>query len=189
MRNAQPLPAGPFDIIYADPPWHYYGDPDKDQAAGKHYRLMRSHQISALPVRAIAADRAVLFLWATCPKLDVALDVMAVWQFHFRGVAWVWVKTRRDGGIIHGQGIRPSVVKPTTELVLVGSTVSRGRPLPILTESMGQVVLAPRGEHSEKPEQVRRNIERLYGERRRVELFARTTAPGWVTWGDEIGAA
>ena len=25
------FPSGPFDVIYADPPWLYYGDPNKDQ--------------------------------------------------------------------------------------------------------------------------------------------------------------
>lgn len=175
-----------YEIIYADPPWSYYGDPNKDQAAGKHYRLMDRQEIAAIAVRAMAADRAVLFLWATCPRLHDAMYVMAQWGFYFRGVAWVWVKTRNDGGIIAGQGIRPSIVKPTTELVLAGSMTAKGRPLPLLTESMGQVVLAPRGRHSEKPAIIRDNIVKLYGDRPRVELFARDRVPGWDCWGDEV---
>lgn len=102
------------------------------------------------------------------------------------------VKTTKSGAIIHGQGIRPCITKPTTELVLAGSTSPRGRPLPILDEGMGQVVLAPRpgpagGRHSAKPEQIRANIERLYGNGyRRIELFTRERAPGWVSWGNQL---
>jgi N6-adenosine-specific RNA methylase IME4 len=49
---------------------------------------------------------------------------------------------------------------------------------------MGQYVFAQRGEHSEKPDIVRKNIEDLLGERSRLELFARKEFEGW----DSIGA-
>jgi N6-adenosine-specific RNA methylase IME4 len=47
------------------------------------------------------------------------------------------------------------------------------------------VVLAPVGEHSAKPEEVRRRIERLYGGPY-LELFGRKLVPGWTVWGNEI---
>ena len=109
------LPAGPFDVILADPPWSYYGSPTKDQAAGKHYRCLTPAELAALPVRELAAPRAVLFCWATGPKLAEAADLLRAWRFRYVGVAFVWVKTRADGTPIAGQGIRPTLVKPTTE--------------------------------------------------------------------------
>jgi N6-adenosine-specific RNA methylase IME4 len=51
-----------------------------------------------------------------------------------------------------------------------------------------QPVLAPVGEHSEKPEEVRRRIERLFPGPY-LELFARKPVPGWTTWGNEIPRA
>ena len=185
MSDHIAFPSGPFDVIYADPPWLYYGDPNKDQAAGKHYPLMSTEDIAALPVREIAAKRAVLFLWATGPRLPEAIAVMRAWGFHYRGVAYVWVKTRLDGGIISGQGVRPTFTKPTTEFVLVGSTNARGRAFPLLTQAQGQVVLAPRGRHSQKPEIVRDRIVELVGDRPRIELFARQRVDGWQAWGNE----
>ena len=181
-----PFPAGRYDVIYADPPWPYYGDPAKDQAAGKHYPLMSVAAIAALPVGQIAARPAALFLWATSPRLPEALEVMAAWGFAYRGIAYVWVKTTKDGRIISGQGIRPTFVKATTEYVLVGSTCARGRPIPLLTEGQGQVVLAPRGRHSEKPAVIRDRIVELLGDRPRIELFARTRVAGWDAWGNEL---
>lgn len=176
-----------YRVVLADPPWSYYGDGDKPQAAGKHYDLMPTSAICALPVREHVAEPAALFLWATAPKLPDAIEVMRAWGFYYRGVAYVWVKTASDGRIIHGQGVRPTFVKPTTEYVLVGSTTKKGRPLPLLTEGQGQVVLAPRpgGKHSAKPPEIRRRIVELLGDLPRVELFARDKEKGWDVWGNQ----
>ena len=179
---------GPFSVVYADPPWTYYGDPNKDQACGKHYACMTDADLEALPVRDICAARAVVFLWATCPRLDAGIRLLQAWGLHYRGVPFVWVKTRKDGGIIGGQGIRPTLTKPTVEMVLAGCTTAKGRTLPILDEGMPQVVLAPRGRHSAKPAEVRDRIVRLMGDVPRVELFARERVQGWEAWGNEVEA-
>lgn len=181
-----PLPPGPYDIVYADPPWHYYGSPIKDAAAAKHYPLVTLDELAMLPVRKIMAKRAALFLWATCARLDFALKLIEAWNLTYRGVAYVWVKTNRRGGIIAGQGVLPTFTKPTSELLLVATTISTGRPFPILDLAQAQVVLHPRGAHSEKPAIFRQNIEQLCGDRARIELFARTPAAGWDTWGAEV---
>lgn len=177
-----------YNIVYADPPWSYYGDPNKDQAAGKHYKLMSDNEIWSMPVRKICSEKAVLFLWATSPRLDAAIETVKRWGFHYRGIAWVWVKTTNAGKIINGQGVRPSFVKPTVELVLVGSTEKKGRTFPLLTESMSNVILAarPNNKHSKKPEIFRQMITDLLGDRKRIELFARNSAPGWDLFGNEV---
>jgi len=177
----------PYQVILADPPWAYSGDPNKDQAAGKHYALLSTEDIvSTVPMRTLLAKEGVLYLWATSPKLDQAFRCGEAWGLRYIGVAFVWVKTTKEGKIIHGQGVRPTVTKPTTELVLAFSYTKRGRPLPILDESVGQVVTAPRGRHSEKPSEVMRRIELLHGDVRRLELFARSERPEWDAWGNEV---
>jgi N6-adenosine-specific RNA methylase IME4 len=105
------LPEGPYDIVYADPPWWHYGAPDKPAAAGKHYRLMPTAEIAALPIRSIVARRAALFLWATGSTLAAGLEVMKARGFHHRGNAYVWVKTTRAGvlGMITSSG--PTVIR------------------------------------------------------------------------------
>lgn len=180
-----PLPAGPYDIVYADPPWYYYGSPIKDAAAAKHYPLMSQDELAELPVRRIMAKKAALFLWATCPRLDFAINLIAKWQLHYRGVAYVWVKTNGRGQIIRGQGVPPTFTKPTTELLLAATTTPTGRPFPLLNLGQGQVVLHERTRHSRKPAIFRTLIEDLSGDRPRIELFARETACGWDSWGAE----
>jgi N6-adenosine-specific RNA methylase IME4 len=188
-RSWDDLPLNSYQIVYADPPWDYYGDPNKSQAAGKHYSLMTLEELSALPVASIMAKRSILLLWATCPKLDVAIDLIRAWKLTYRGVFHNWVKTTKAGKIITGQGARPSFTKPTSELLLVASTVPKGRPLQILDEGMAQVVPAPRpgNIHSRKPSVCRTNIDDLYGpDVRKIELFARTAHPGWDAWGNQV---
>jgi hypothetical protein len=64
---------------------------------------------------------------------------------------------------------------------------TRGNPLR-LSKDVHQVVIAPVGEHSQKPDEVYRRIERLYPGPY-LELFARKPRDGWTTWGNEIPPA
>ena len=179
--------SGPYDLAVADPPWPFYGDPNKMAAAGKHYNLMSLDEIAAVPVPAILAKRAAVFLWATCPRLPDAIQTLDAWKLFYRGVAYVWIKTTKKGVPIGPQGIPPTFVKPVCELLLVGTTNKLGRPFPILTSKARQLVYAPRGKHSEKPAIFRDLIVELCGDRPRIELFARQSVEGWNTWGLEAG--
>jgi N6-adenosine-specific RNA methylase IME4 len=181
-----PLPANRYDIAYVDPPWHYYGSPIKDAAAAKHYPLMTLEELAQIDVRRLLNKRAAMFLWATCPRLNYAIDLLREWKLHYRGVAYVWVKVGKSGRIINGQGVPPTFTKPTTELLLAATTMPTGRPFPLLDLAQAQVVLAPRGAHSEKPGVFREAIERLCGDRPRIELFARARTPNWDAWGAEV---
>ncbi len=180
------LLAGKYDIAYGDPPWPHYGDPNKDAAAGKHYDLMTIAEIHALPVRALFKREGAAFIWATCPRLDLAVDAIRAWGLYYRGVAFVWVKTRKDGQPIGAQGIPPTGTKPTTELCLLATTCKRGRPFKLLSAKVSQTIFAPRsGGHSSKPPETRDRIVELYGDRPRLELFARTAVDGWDRWGNQ----
>lgn len=196
-------PKNKYRIVMADPPWLYHGDPNKDQAAGKEYDCMTLEEICALPVKSLLLKPGVVFCWATGPRLHYAVKALEAWGLHYRGVAYVWVKTSQAGKVIHGQGVRPTITKPTTEYVLAATTCKTGRPLPLLTEAQGQVLFSPCGEecegeplfaarpgneHSVKPALVRERIEELYGKDvPRIELFARTAPEGWDVWGKEAG--
>lgn len=177
-----------FSIILCDPPWSYFGDSSKDQAAGKHYTLMDEEALSALPVKSIATKPCVLFMWATGPKLDQAFRVAEKWGFHYRGMAYIWIKTKKsDLSVpVGARGVRPSFVKPITEFVLVFSTNKKGRTFKLLTEKQKQLIFAPIAEHSRKPADVRERIVELLGDLPRIELFARESAPGWSSWGNEV---
>lgn len=172
-----------YEIVLADPPWPYYGDPDKDGAAGKEYPLMTMAEICALPVRPLFGKSGALLLWATSTKMHLACQAIEAWGLHFRTVVYVWRKTRQDGAPIDGQGVMPTFTKPTCEFLLGATVEAEGRPFPILSLNQAQVIEHPRLGHSVKPPIFKDRILELCGDRPRIELFARESTHGFDTWG------
>ncbi len=166
-----PLPAGRFELIYADPPWQL-GSPNSDYAPENYYPTLSLEEIKALSVP--SADAAVLFLWAVNCALPSALEVMSAWGFSYRSNL-VWVK----------QGIGLGTwVRHRHELLLVG--IKGGFPPPAPTLRPDSVIEAARRRHSEKPVSVYELLERSYPKAKRLELFARSLRPGWSVWGNEV---
>jgi N6-adenosine-specific RNA methylase IME4 len=61
-----------------------------------------------------------------------------------------------------------------------------GGGLPVKDKGVPRLIVSPVGRHSQKPEEARIRIERLFGDVRRVELFARSRRPGWEAWGNQV---
>ena len=170
-----PPPEGPFDLIYADPPWQL-GHPDSRYAPENHYPCMPLEEIKALTVP--AADNAVLFLWAVNQLLPEALEVIAAWGFGYvANLAWV----------------KPSIglgvwTRNRHELLLVGRRGKLSPPEP--DERPDSVIEAKRGRHSAKPESVYALIETGYPTLSKLELFHRgRPRPGWTAWGNQTDNA
>ena len=178
------LPAGPFSVIYADPPWAWSKAPLKNRGRArtveKEYSTLQLDDITALPVNSVAATDSVLFLWATGPKLPLALTVMAAWGFSYKTIGFTWVKeNRKSPGLFMGMGF---FTRANSELCLVGARGSLKRQ----NAGVRQVITAPVSEHSRKPTEARDRITRLYGDVPRLEMFARERVPGWTSWGDQV---
>jgi len=175
------LPDGRFGVIYADPPWHFTTRSPKGQgrSASRHYKTMTLREIMDMPVSGISADDCALFMWAIDPMLPHALQVIEAWGFQYKTVAFTWVKENRaSDGYFTGMGYW---TRANPEMCLLAT---RGRPRR-LARDVRQLVMAPRGRHSEKPEEVARRIERLVPGPY-CELFARRKRDGWTVWGNEI---
>jgi N6-adenosine-specific RNA methylase IME4 len=175
-HQAPPLPDGKFDVILADPPWHFSNsDSGFGSAPESHYPTMQTQEICAMGVRAIASDRSVLFLWACSGMLPDALEVMSAWGFEYKS-SIIWFKPNHTGMGYY--------VRTAHELLLIGT---RGSMLPDAYRPES-VVTAPRGEHSEKPAEFYDLIEQMYPGQgvRRVELFARGTRAEWKSWGNAV---
>lgn len=186
MEHWQDLPTKPYDVVLADPPWSYYGQQDKWTAAAKFYPTAPDDVIVTLPMHDLLTKNGILFLWTTSPKLDVAMECLKAWRLYYRGIAFNWVKCRKDGRPIGAQGIRPSIIKPTAEYVIAASKVAKGRPLKLHNEGVPNVILAPKREHSQKPDEIHDYIETMYPENSKLELFARSSRRGWDVWGNEV---
>ncbi|WP_228282516.1 MT-A70 family methyltransferase [Rubrobacter tropicus] len=175
LREAPPLDRR-YEVLVADPPWKYSFSTSDSRRVENQYPTMRLEEIKALEVPA-EAD-AVLFLWATSPKLTEALEVMEAWGFDYR-TCMVWVKNRIGMGYYARQ---------QHELVLIGK---RGNPpVPEPSDRPSSVFYGDRKNHSAKTENFYKVIERMYQDESKVELFARGARPGFDAWGNEVlGAA
>lgn len=162
-----------FGTVYADPPWPY-GNQGTRAATRKHYKQhneLTVEDICNLPVAGLAAENAHCHLWTTNGFLREAFDVMAAWGFTYKS-CFVWVKP--DFGI-------GNYWRVGHEFMLFGI---KGK-APFGDNSQQSWLYESAGEHSVKPEKIRRIIERCSpGEY--LELFARREVPGWTVWGNEI---
>jgi N6-adenosine-specific RNA methylase IME4 len=184
---AIPPQAGAYRAIYADPPWRFstYSDKGKGRSAEAHYDCMSLPEIKAMPVRDWAAPDAVLFLWTTDPMLQHGLEVLAAWGFKYKTVAFYWVKLNKGQGgmfltprdFFTGMGFW---TRANPELCLLGT---RGHPRR-RNGDVAKLLLAPRREHSRKPEAAYERIERLV-DGPYLELFARAGKTGWDQLGDQ----
>jgi N6-adenosine-specific RNA methylase IME4 len=170
-----------FSVIYADPPWQFnvYSGEGKDRSADRHFDTMSLEQIAALPVPDLAAQDCVLLMWGVWPEMPGALATVTAWGFEYKTCGFLYVKQNKSGnGIFTGLGYW---TRANTEPCLLATRGSPER----LEKDVKQVVLAPVGRHSEKPDEVHDRIERfLPGPY--IELFARAPRKGWTTWGNEI---
>jgi len=195
------LRPGAYGAILADPPWRFKtwgipvwnGEYRKDGTKIKSpprkidYPTMDIDAIAALRVRELAAEDCVLFMWCIWTVLPDALTIIESWGFKYKTCGFDWVKAHagqidlfRDDIDAHmGMGYW---TRANTEPCLLAT---RGKPKR-LNADVRQGIIAPRREHSRKPEGIHARIERLVAGPY-VELFARERRPGWDAWGNEVG--
>ena len=171
--HSTPELTGKYRVIYADPPWSY-GDkaPSYPGVAENHYPTMTLAELCDLPVKDIADDNAVLFMWTTSPLLEDSFEVINAWGFKYKA-SFIWDKVKHNMG--HYNSVRH-------ELLLI---CTRGSCTPDSSKLYDSVVSEERAEHSKKPETFRKIIDDLYPRGSRVELFARSPADGWEVWGNQ----
>lgn len=176
-----PLPEGKYRVLYADPPWQYsspqHTTEEQETVLETHYPTMTLEEIGSLPIKNIAHEDSVLFLWITSPLIFQAKEIIVAWGFEYKA-NFIWDKIK------HNVGYYNSV---RHELLLIATC---GFCLPDSKKLHDSVVSIERTEHSRKPEYFRRVIDKMYippkGRNDRIELFARDKLPKhWDSWGNE----
>jgi len=138
-----PFPNKKYQIIYADCPWSYkVWSEDKKVAQGTakaHYQTMKLEDICNLPIQSITGENCKLFLWATPPCLQEALEVMEAWDFEYKTIVFCWVKTNpKSGTPFFGIG---HWTASNCELVLAG--LKKGGKLDRKSKSISQIIMSP----------------------------------------------
>ena len=184
-----------YKIIYADPPWdikfgidtHRERRKSTNSSAGgwisecnMEYATMSLDQIKELPVKALADNNSVLFLWVINKYISAGYDVANSWGF--KPVALLtWAKTPR------GLGLGGTFVQTTEHLLFCrkGSLRAKHR-IDTTWWNWKHPMKGTGSKHSRKPPEVYSLLDDLYGDLPRIELFARQRVEGWDCWGNEV---
>ncbi len=180
------MPRSAFPIGYADPPWQQEAWSDETgQDKGLMYPSMPLDEIKEL----CAGDKspftpdAVLWLWVPFNRIDDGIDVLQAWGFeHVSAIVW----DKIDIGM--GRWVRDRA-----EMVLIGK---RGKIslAPEMGTQPASLYSEKKGEHSRKPVWFAEQLDGLYPDLPKLELFQRKESlvegdirlsGKWSFWGFE----
>ena len=203
-----PLPEGKYGHIVEDPGWDFDNNigGSGGSSASIQYRTMPTPDIARIPVRGIAADNAVLYMWSTNqhlvtgtmllseflsiaygidvdigPSIKVQSDALAVMichGFHPKHII-TWEKIGRTGWAGYS-------FSNVTEHLLVGT---RGSVRPFGLKDSTIIKSDYDGRHSGKPEEGWQLIEKCVaatGWGGKLEMNCREPRAGWKAYGDDI---
>ena len=166
-----------YPVYYADPPWQFGVHSEvtgRGKSAENHYPTMPTSEIIKLMQKLIGGSHpAVFFCWATNPMLLDALHVMDACGFTYVH-HWIWDK------VVPGTGYWG---RDCHELLLIGRRGDVAAPLEGMQPNT--VHTERKTKHSVKPDFFAEQIERLYPNIAKVELFCRRQRKGWDAWGFE----
>ena len=179
-------PPGGYRTLVADPPWPIQGKWGVQDGVGARaevhdrYDLMTEGELRRFYPGRIAADTAHLFVWTTQKFLPLTLELLPWWGFSYEFLM-VWHK---PGG--------PQLIgypQYNCEFIAYGHRGERAGPAGSFgfrsAKNFPACFSAPRGKHSEKPEEFYDLLRRVTPEPR-IDLFARKEPPGFTPWGNEI---
>lgn len=189
---------GICDILYADPPWSYRGrkqfgfagDVGIDTGGAiNQYKTLSVKELCNLPIKYIAKENSLLFMWITGPLLLDGLEVAKIWDFEYKRDAFVWNKIITNPGYYTLSQIETCYVFKRGKIPQPRGTRNERQYIET-TEftSLNQVqyIEQKRGKHSAKPAEIRDRIARMFPTQTKIELFARERVKDWYAWGNEV---
>jgi hypothetical protein len=200
-----PWPEGEFDLVTIDLPLSFIAYSPKGEGRSPQARYATLEPRTCIRLlrpllAAVIAKNSISAWWVYGPRavsgpgarFRVALgQIIAGCGFTYTTELLAWIKVDHVVEREDGVWVKPGAFgegKTTRKGVENVWGAKRGKGIPIRDHSVDQRVFAPRGGHSEKPDEAYHALERLYGDVRRLELFATKLRPGWTGWGHIKGS-
>ena len=163
-----------YKTILLDPPWWEKGGGKIKRGADRHYPLLKPYEIIETIYKSGVFNpdkNCHLYLWVTNNHLIDGLKLIETLGFKYK-TNLVWVKDRFGlGQYFRGQH----------ELCLFAI---KGKQ-PTKTKNTSTVIISRRREHSKKPDEIHKIIEKN-SPPPYLEMFARKKRRGRDTWGNEL---
>lgn len=175
-----------YKVIYADPPWSFNskktGGSMTSGSEHQYKSVMSIEDLKGMPIANIADDNCALVMWYVGSQPQEALDLVRAWGFTVRHMnGFVWNKLTKNGLPFFGMGYYS---RAGSEMAIIAT---KGKPSEIVvSHGVRQVRTEVAGRHSEKPHGFYGDIEEMFGDVPRIELFARNEAEGWDCMGNEL---
>ena len=174
-----------YGIIYIDPPWEYKKsrailDTRKkykgSSKADDHYPTMSLTELKKLLINEMLEDNALVFMWTTGPLLKRSIRLGTTWGLQYATIGFVWDKQQVNPG---------NYTMSQIELCLI---FKKGAiPTPRGARNVKQFLSQERREHSRKPDEVRRRIDEMFPDLKKLEMFARSMPDNdWDAYGNEV---
>lgn len=172
------LPMFGFDVVEVDFPWDFelYSEAGEEKSAKAHYETMSIAEIMSYPIDLLARGDCLFLIWhPEWLKPGIIDALLKNWSLDFRS-RMIWRKLTRNGKPAMGPGYR---VRTLHEPVMICTT---GNPK---HKAFPSVFDGVRRQHSRKPEEFYKMVDRRCPNTFKASLFSRQSRPGWATWGRE----
>lgn len=183
-----------FGII--DPPFEYDNKQTNDpKRAGIVYPTLSMKELSEIPIGKAFEKDSLLVIWTTYPKLmnvydgDITVaNMIRSWNFEPVTVLLTWIKINKKGLAVYEDTdllaydqYRTGTGYYTNSNAEVAIVARRGKSLERVEKNVKQLLFAPIGIHSAKPQEQYNRYDRLWHIKEKgikaIEIFARKDNP------------